>query len=110
MINRNDREGEQDLIEKEDVDLEENHTLKIFSRKNIKSFVYTVFVLFGIIGAYYLLVPLFSSMQTGSSGLDFLAGVTVGFGVNMKTFSIHYSYAPYFDLGGGHRISLSLGG
>jgi hypothetical protein len=53
---------------------------------------------------------LYSSMQTGSSGLDFLAGITVGFGVTLKTFSIHYSYAPYFDLGGGHRISLSLGG
>lgn len=53
---------------------------------------------------------LLSSMQTGSSGLDFLAGITVGFGVKMKAFSIHYSYAPYFDLGGGHRLSLSLGG
>lgn len=53
---------------------------------------------------------LYSSMQTGSSGLDFLAGITIGFGVNMNAFSIDYSYAPYFDLGGGHRLSLSLGG
>jgi hypothetical protein len=53
---------------------------------------------------------LFSSMQTGSSGLDFLAGITVGFGIDVKSYSINYSYAPYFDLGGGHRLSLSLGG
>jgi len=53
---------------------------------------------------------LLSSMQTGSSGLDFLAGLTVGFGIAVNTFNIHYSYAPYFDLGDGHRISLSLGG
>jgi hypothetical protein len=68
---------------------------------------YTVFDNLEIKASYS---TLYSSMQTGSSGLDFLAGIIVGFGVNINTFSIHYSYAPYFDLGGGHRLSLSLGG
>jgi len=68
---------------------------------------YSVFEGFELKASYS---TFYSSMQTGSSGLDFLAGLTVGFGVSLKTFSIHYSYAPYFDLGSGHRLSLSLGG
>lgn len=53
---------------------------------------------------------LLSSIQTGSSGFDFLAGLTVGFAVNKDAICVNYSYSPYFDLGGCHRISVSIGG
>lgn len=71
------------------------------------------------VGGAYHISPLFSvkasyntllsSLRT-ESGLDFLAGLTVGCAVQRGTLSIDYSYSPYFDLGGGHRISLSVGG
>jgi len=62
MVNKNDREFEHDLMEKEDDNHEKNEILKIFSSNNIKSFVYTTFILFGIIGAYYLILSLVSLM------------------------------------------------
>ncbi len=51
-----------------------------------------------------------SSMRTGSNGLDILTGLTVGFGVRVAPLIIDFSYSPYFDLGGGIRMSVSLGG
>jgi hypothetical protein len=76
---------------------------------------------FGLrIGGTYAITPVFavkasyntllSSLRTGSSGLDILAGLTAGFGVTVNKLFIDYCYSPYFDLGGGHRISISLGG
>lgn len=62
MVNKNDREFEHDLVEKEDNNHEKNEILKIFSSNNIKSFIYTMFILFGIIGAYYLILSLVSPM------------------------------------------------
>ncbi len=76
---------------------------------------------FGIrIGGSFSVTPLFdlkasynsllSSIRTGNNGLDFLAGVTAGFALNTGKFCIDYSFTPYFDLGGCHRLSVSLGG
>lgn len=76
---------------------------------------------FGIrIGGSFSVTPLFdlkasynsllSSVRTGNNGLDFLAGVTAGFALNTGKFCVDYSYSPYFDLGGCHRLSVSLGG
>lgn len=72
------------------------------------------------IGGAYSLVPnfelkasystLLSSIKTGSSGLDFLAGLTTGFAFKTSSICVNYSYSPYFDLGGCHRVSVSLGG
>jgi hypothetical protein len=53
---------------------------------------------------------LLSSIRTGSNGLDFLAGLTAGIALTTGRICINYSYSPYFDLGGCHRISVSLGG
>ena len=63
MVNKDDREPQHVLIEKENDNYEKNEILKIFSRNNIKSFIYTTFILFGIIGAYYLILSLVSSMR-----------------------------------------------
>lgn len=72
------------------------------------------------IGGAYSFIPSFelkasyttllSSIKTGSSGLDFLAGLTTGFALKTNRICVNYSYSPYFDLGGCHRISVSLGG
>jgi hypothetical protein len=68
-------------------------------------------------GAYYInsLLHLKASYSTllsaiRAEGLGFLAGLTVGMGVSKDKFLLSYSYSPYFDLGGGHRISISYGG
>jgi hypothetical protein len=53
---------------------------------------------------------LLSSVKTGSSGLDFLVGLTAGFSLKANKICVNYNYSPYFDLGGCHRISVSLGG
>jgi hypothetical protein len=53
---------------------------------------------------------LLSSIRTESSGLEFLAGLTAGFSLKINTICVDYTYSPYFDLGGCHRLSLSLGG
>lgn len=53
---------------------------------------------------------LLSSLKTGDSGMDFLTGITLGIAVRKNAFCFNYSYTPYFDLGGGHRMSVSLGG
>jgi hypothetical protein len=53
---------------------------------------------------------LLSTMRTGNNGLDFLTGVTVGFGIKVAPLNVNFSYAPYFDLGGGLRISVNIGG
>jgi len=52
---------------------------------------------------------LLSSMRTGN-GIDVLTGLNVGFTLSQNSIHISYVYAPYFDLGGGHRVSLSIGG
>lgn len=45
-----------------------------------------------------------------SEGLGFIAGVTLGVGIRKDRFQLDYTYSPYFDLGGGHRISVGFGG
>ncbi|UCG92392.1 MAG: hypothetical protein JSV97_01375 [candidate division WOR-3 bacterium] len=67
---------------------------------------YQVSSLFTVKASY---TTLLSSLRTGS-GLDFLTGLTIGCAVQKGGLTINYSYSPYFDLGGGHRISISLGG
>jgi len=62
MVIKNDREFERGLMEKENDNFEKNGTLKVFSRNNIKSFIYTVVILFGIIAAYYLILSLVSAI------------------------------------------------
>ena len=68
-------------------------------------------------GAYYVnsLLHLKASYSTllsaiRAEGLGFLAGFTVGMGIRKDRLLFNYSYSPYFDLGGGHRISISFGG
>jgi hypothetical protein len=68
-------------------------------------------------GAYYVnsLLHLKASYSTllsaiRSEGLGFLAGFTIGMGIRKDRLLFDYSYSPYFDLGGGHRISISFGG
>lgn len=68
-------------------------------------------------GAYYVnsLLHLKASYSTllsaiRAEGLGFLAGFTVGMGIRKDRLLFDYSYSPYFDLGGGHRISISFGG
>ncbi len=68
-------------------------------------------------GAYYVnpIIQLKASYSTllsdiSSEGLGFLAGVTVGLGITKDRLRFDYAYSPYFDLGGGHRISISYGG
>jgi hypothetical protein len=68
-------------------------------------------------GAYYVnpflhLKASYSTLLSAirSEGVGFLAGLTVGMGVCKDRFLLSYSYSPYFDLGGGHRISISYGG
>lgn len=51
-----------------------------------------------------------SSMRTGDNGLDILTGLVIGFAIKKSPILINYAYAPYFELGAGHRISISLGG
>jgi hypothetical protein len=67
---------------------------------------YQVTSLFAVRTSYSTLL---SSMRT-ESGLDFLAGLTMGFSIMTGRLAIDYSYSPYFDLGGGHRISIRVGG
>ena len=68
-------------------------------------------------GAYYVnpILHLKASYSTllsaiRTEGIGFLAGLTVGLGVRKDRLLVNYSYSPYFDLGGGHRISISFGG
>ncbi len=68
---------------------------------------YTVTPLVTLKASYNTLL---SSIQTGGGGLDFLAGLTGGLSVKAGKFCIDYSYSPYFDFGGGHRFSISMGG
>ena len=53
---------------------------------------------------------LLSSMKTGSSGFDFVTGLIIGFSIKKGQLQISYCYAPYFDLGQGHRLTISIGG
>ncbi len=68
MVNKNHREFEDALMEKENDNYKKNKILKVFSRNNIKSFIYTMFILFGIIGAYYLILSLVSLMRGPMAG------------------------------------------
>ncbi len=68
-------------------------------------------------GAYYVnqflhLKASYSTLLSAieSEGLGFLAGVTIGMGVRKDRLYVDYTYSPYFELGGGHRISISFGG
>jgi hypothetical protein len=68
-------------------------------------------------GAYYVnsllhLKASYSTLLSGirSEGMGFLAGLTVGLGIRKDRLMFDYSYSPYFDLGGGHRISIGFGG
>jgi hypothetical protein len=68
-------------------------------------------------GAYYVnsflhLKASYSTLLSGirSEGIGFLAGLTVGIGIRKDRLMFNYSYSPYFDLGGGHRISIGFGG
>jgi hypothetical protein len=68
-------------------------------------------------GAYYVnsflnLRASYSTLLSAirAEGLGFLAGLTVGLGVRKDRLVIDYTYSPYFDLGGGHRISIAFGG
>jgi hypothetical protein len=68
-------------------------------------------------GAYYVnsvlhLKASYSTLLSAirSEGLGFLAGFTAGLGIRKDRLLFNYSYSPYFDLGGGHRISISFGG
>ena len=68
-------------------------------------------------GAYYVnsLLHLKASYSTllssiRSEGIGFLAGLTVGLGIRKDRLFFNYTYSPYFDLGGGHRISIGFGG
>ena len=44
MVSKNDREFENDLVEKESDVHKENKNLFIFSRNNINSFIYTMLI------------------------------------------------------------------
>jgi hypothetical protein len=68
---------------------------------------YQITSIFALRASYNTLL---SSIKTGSNGLEILAGLTIGFSVMANRLLIDYSYSPYFDLGGGHRISVGLGG
>jgi hypothetical protein len=63
MVDKNDRGLEKDIVMKESDIHKKNKGLIIFSGKNIKSFIYTMLILFGIIGAYYLIISLVTPMQ-----------------------------------------------
>ena len=52
-----------DSVDKKVEKLESYRTQFIFSRKNIKSFIYTLFILFGIIAAYYFFESLVNPIQ-----------------------------------------------
>lgn len=70
MSSKNCREPDNDLLEKEGVLPKNKKDLIIFSGKNIKSFFYTMLLLIGIIGAYYLVnflpTPMQGPMRGGS--------------------------------------------
>ena len=52
---------------------------------------------------------LLSQVKT-DTGLDFLAGITIGFGVKKSDINVNYSYTPYFNLGQAHRLTIRIGG
>ncbi|MEO0123214.1 MAG: hypothetical protein ABIL69_04335 [candidate division WOR-3 bacterium] len=52
---------------------------------------------------------LLSQVKT-DTGLDFLAGITLGFGVKKNKINVNYSYTPYFNLGQAHRLTIRIGG
>ncbi len=45
-----------------------------------------------------------------NTGLDFLAGISLGFGVKKNNINVNYSYTPYFNLGQAHRLTVRIGG
>lgn len=74
---------------------------------------------FGVrVGGLYQINPLLNVKASYSTllsairteGIGFLAGLTVGLGISKDRLTVNYSYSPYFDLGGGHRISIGFGG
>ncbi|MCX7994442.1 MAG: hypothetical protein N3A65_01545 [candidate division WOR-3 bacterium] len=52
---------------------------------------------------------LLSQIKT-DTGLDFLAGITLGFGIKNGRIHINYAYTPYFSLGQAHRLTIRIGG
>jgi|UniRef100_A0A7V3RGE6 hypothetical protein len=45
-----------------------------------------------------------------NSGLDFLAGITIGFGIKKGKLKVNYSYTPFFNLGHSNRLTIRIGG
>ncbi len=82
--------------------------------------VYSAFTNFGIrVGGEYVLNQLFSirasynsllSQTKTDTGIDFIAGITTGFGIKKGQIQINYSYSPYFALGQAHRLTIRIGG
>jgi hypothetical protein len=70
------------------------------------------------LGGAYQITPLLNVKASYSTllsairteGIGVLAGLTVGLGITKDRLTVNYSYSPYFDLGGGHRISIGFGG
>ncbi|MEO0185592.1 MAG: hypothetical protein ABIL20_07320 [candidate division WOR-3 bacterium] len=75
---------------------------------------------FGIrVGGEYELSKLFAlrasynsllSQVKTDNGLDFFAGITLGFAVTKGVLKINYSYTPYFTLGQAHKLTIRIGG
>uniref|UniRef100_A0A7C4TCN5 PorV/PorQ family protein n=1 Tax=candidate division WOR-3 bacterium TaxID=2052148 RepID=A0A7C4TCN5_UNCW3 len=67
---------------------------------------YDINPIFCVIASYTSLL----SQIKMQSGLDFLAGLNIGFAIKKSPIAINYVYAPYFTLGQGHKITIKLGG
>lgn len=82
--------------------------------------VHSTFMNFGVrIGGEYVVNQLFSirasynsllSQMKTDTGIDFITGLIVGFGVKKGQIQINYSYSPYFALGQAHRLTIRIGG
>lgn len=82
--------------------------------------VHSAFMNFGVrVGGEYMVNQLLSirvsynsllaQMKT-DNGLDFITGITAGFGIKKGQIQINYSHSPYFALGQAHRLTIKLGG
>lgn len=67
---------------------------------------FRLFDAFGLVVSYSSLL---SDMRT-QTGLDIITGTTLGFNFRRDQLTIAYTYAPYFVLGDGHRLSVRFGG
>ncbi|MGB9720317.1 MAG: hypothetical protein ACPL28_02400 [bacterium] len=62
--------------------------------------------LFALLASYNSLL---SQIKT-DNGLDFFAGITLGFAVRKGALRINYAYTPYFTLGQAHKLTIRIGG